>query len=101
VAVVLTLRSVARSAHLEPVALNLGDHDEEEHALLREHIVAYRLDGPLFFAAAHHFLLELSDVADVRVVILRMSRISTIDATGARVLADAIPRLERRRPGAS
>jgi sulfate permease, SulP family len=96
VAVVLALRSVARSAHLEPIALELRDHSEKEHALLREHIVAYRLDGPLFFAAAHHFLLALSDVTDVRVVILRMSRISTIDATGARVLADAITRLERR-----
>jgi len=29
-------------------------------------------------------------------MILRMSRISAIDATGARVLADAITRLERR-----
>ena len=95
-AAVLALRAVARSARLQPVALDLGDHREEEHALLREHIVAFRLDGPLFFAAAHHFLLELSDVADVRVVILRMSRISAIDATGARVLADAITRLERR-----
>jgi SulP family sulfate permease len=96
VAVALALRSVARSARLEPVALDLGDHSRAEHALLREHIVAYRLDGPLLFAAAHHFLLELSDITDVRVVILRMSRISAIDATGARVLADAITRLERR-----
>ena len=63
--------------------LDAGDHSAEEHALLAEHIVAYRLDGPLFFAAAHRFLLELSEVADVRVVILRMSRVPTIDATGA------------------
>jgi SulP family sulfate permease len=96
VAVVLALRTVARSARVHPVPLELGDHRSEEHALLREHIVAYRLDGPLFFAAAHHFLLELSDVADVRVVILRMSRISAIDATGAHLLDDAITRLERR-----
>ena len=73
-----------------------GDHSAEEHALLAEHIVAYRLDGPLFFAAAHRFLLELSEVADVRVVILRMSRVTTIDATGAHVLGDAITRLRRR-----
>src|SRR5690606_10412471 len=59
-------------------------------------IVAYRLDGPLFFAAAHRFLLELSEIADVRVVILRMSRVTTMDATGAQVLGDAIVRLERR-----
>ncbi len=96
VAVVLALRTVANDVRIEPVPLDLADHSRAEHTLLREHIVVYRLDGPLFFAAAHHFLLELSDVADVRVVILRMSRISAIDATGARVLADAITRLENR-----
>jgi SulP family sulfate permease len=95
VAVALALRSVARSARLEPVALDLGDHSQEEHALLREHIVAYRLDGPLFFAAAHHFLLALSDVADVRVVILRMSQLELVDATGARILSEIVTSLER------
>lgn len=96
VAVVVALRAVARSARLEQVPLDRGEHTEEEQALLAEHIVAYRLDGPLFFAAAHNFLLQLSDVADVRVVILRMSRVSTIDATGAQVLGDAIRRLQGR-----
>ncbi|WBC14418.1 SulP family inorganic anion transporter [Micromonospora sp. WMMA1998] len=96
VAVVLALRAVARSARLEQVPLDTGEHSAEEHALLAEHIVAYRLDGPLFFAAAHTFLLELAEVADVRVVILRMSRVSTIDATGAQVLGDAVARLRAR-----
>ncbi len=96
VAVVLALRAVAATATLDEVPLDAGDHSAEEHALLAEHIVAYRLDGPLVFAAAHRFLLELTDVAQVRVVILRMSRVSTIDATGARVLGDAIAHLERR-----
>jgi SulP family sulfate permease len=96
VAMVLALRAVARTARLQQVPLEAGDHTDEEHALLAEHIVAYRLDGPLFFAAAHTFLLQLSDIADVRVVILRMSRVSTIDATGAHVLGDAINRLQKR-----
>ncbi|WP_431936625.1 SulP family inorganic anion transporter [Micromonospora sp. RP3T] len=96
VAVVLALRAVARSARLEQVPLDAGEHSAEEYALLAEHIVAYRLDGPLFFAAAHTFLLELAEVADVRVVILRMSRVSTVDATGAQVLGDAIARLRGR-----
>ncbi|POM23561.1 C4-dicarboxylic acid transporter DauA [Actinomadura rubteroloni] len=95
-AVVLALRALARTARLQPVPLPAGDHTAEERSLLDEHIVAYRLDGPLFFAAAHRFLLELSQVADVRVVILRMSRITTLDATGAGVLGDAITRLEQR-----
>ena len=96
VAVILALRSVARSARLDQVPLETGDHTAEEHALLSEHIVAYRLDGPLFFAAAHRLLLELPDVADVKVVILRMSRVTTIDATGAQLLGDAIKKLEHR-----
>ncbi|GLX02488.1 SulP family inorganic anion transporter [Microtetraspora sp. NBRC 16547] len=120
VAIVLALRAVARSVRVERVPLEgedaavsgdaadhgaadhgaadhgAADHDAEERRLLGEHIVAYRFDGPLFFGAAHRFLLELSEVADVRVVILRMSRVSTIDATGAGVLGDVITRLERR-----
>ncbi|MEO6879622.1 MAG: STAS domain-containing protein, partial [Mycobacteriaceae bacterium] len=95
-AVVLALRAVARSAHLEQVPLDTADHSREERDLLGEHIVAYRLDGPLFFAAAHQVLLELPTIADVRVVILRMSRVSALDATGAHVLGDAITALERR-----
>ncbi|GAA2488653.1 MULTISPECIES: SulP family inorganic anion transporter [Actinomycetes] len=96
VAGALALRAVARQARLDRVPLDRGDHSAEEHALLAEHIVAYRLDGPLFFAGAHRFLLELTEVADVRVVILRMSRVSTIDATGALVLKDAVEKLRRR-----
>ncbi|GAA0375338.1 SulP family inorganic anion transporter [Microbispora corallina] len=96
VAIVLALRAVARSVRVEQVPLEAGDHGDEERQLLAEHIVAYRFDGPLFFGAAHRFLLELSEVADVRVVILRMSRVSTIDATGAGVLGDVISRLEGR-----
>jgi len=96
IAIVLALRSLSRSALLEQVPLDPGDHDGEEHDLLAEHIVAYRIDGPLFFAAAHRFLLELTEIATVKVVIIRLSRISTLDVTGARVLGDAITRLERR-----
>ncbi|MFF2013483.1 SulP family inorganic anion transporter [Streptomyces sp. NPDC058195] len=99
VAGALALRAVAGQARMDRVELRpelLGDHSEEEHALLAEHIVAYRIDGPLFFAGAHRFLLGLSEVADVRVVVLRMSRITTVDATGALVLKDAVQKLNRR-----
>ncbi|GAA3773181.1 SulP family inorganic anion transporter [Streptomyces coacervatus] len=96
VAGALALRAVAKQARFDQVPLDRGDHSAEEHALLAEHIVAYRIDGPLFFAAAHRFLLELTEVADVRAVILRMSRVSTMDATGALVLKDAVEKLQRR-----
>jgi SulP family sulfate permease len=96
VAGALALRAVARSVRIDEVPLETGDHSLEERALLAEHIVAYRLDGPLFFAAAHDFLLQLTDVADVRVVILRMSHVTTIDGTGVLVLRDAVEKLEHR-----
>lgn len=93
---IIALRAVARSSQVERVPLDESDHADEERSLLDDRIVAFRLDGALFFGAAHRFLLELSEVTDVAVVILRMSRLSTIDATGAIMLDDAIARLEKR-----
>ncbi|GAB2452002.1 SulP family inorganic anion transporter [Nocardioides hungaricus] len=94
----VAIRQTAQTARVEEMPLDgeAEDRTAEEQALLDDHVVAYRLEGPLFFAAAHDFLLELSDVSDVRVVILRMSHVTTLDATGAHVLADTVSRLEGR-----
>lgn len=92
----VALRRMAQSVTVEEEPLNGHDHVDEEHALLDEHIVAYRLDGPLFFGGAHLALLELSTVTDIRVVILRMSRVASLDATGAAVLRDTVRSLEHR-----
>ncbi|MER7668192.1 SulP family inorganic anion transporter [Kitasatospora sp. NPDC096128] len=96
----LALAAVARAARIEQVPLHEdlppADHHDEEQALLAEHIVAYRIDGPLLFAAAHRFLLELTASAEVKVAILRMSRVSAVDSSGATVLGDAITALQRR-----
>lgn len=101
VAGALALRQMAQEARLEEVPIGpvyAGSDGEvaEEQALLDEHIVAYRLDGPLFFVGAHQSLLELSELSDIRVVILRMSRVAALDATGAAVLRDTIRQLEHR-----
>ncbi len=90
VAGLYALRQVSQAARVDEMPLDAGDHSEEELALLSEHVVAYRLDGPLFFGAAHRFLLEVAEVSDVRVVILRLSRVQTLDATGATVLGETI-----------
>jgi MFS superfamily sulfate permease-like transporter len=98
----LALRQLARTAQLHELPLDQLDgsdgsgHSKEERALLDEHIVAYRFDGPLFFGGAHTALLELTEVSDVRVVILRLSHLTTLDRTGADVLADTIRGLGRR-----
>lgn len=101
VAGALALRQIAGASTLQAVPLGpvpgeRSQEEREEHALLDEHIVAYRLDGPLFFLGAHQSLLELSEISDIRVVILRMSRVATLDATGAAVLRDTIDQLEGR-----
>jgi SulP family sulfate permease len=99
VAAILALRKVAlsTSAIAEGVPTE-GDEitGDDEHALLSEHIVTYRLDGALFFGAAQRFLTELTAIADVRVVILRLPQLQVLDATGAQALGEIVTELERR-----
>ena len=92
------LRQVAGTARVEPMARGEWgqDHSSEEQALLDDHIVAYRLEGPLFFAGAHTALLSLTEVSDIRVVVLRMSHVTALDATAAAVLTDTVRDLEGR-----
>uniref|UniRef100_UPI00356A4D81 STAS domain-containing protein n=1 Tax=Actinotalea sp. TaxID=1872145 RepID=UPI00356A4D81 len=68
----------------------------EERSLLREHIAVYRIDGALFFADVRRFLDELAAVADVRVVVLRLSSVRVMDTSGANALAEIVADLRRR-----
>lgn len=91
----LALRAVANSTTFSQEAIGQLDVDDElEHALLHEHIVAYRLDGALFFGASQRFLLELAETSTVEVVILRLGRLRVLDSTGARALGDLITHLQ-------
>lgn len=96
VAAVLALRHVARSASVIREPLTVEVDSDDERALLHEHIVAYRLEGALFFGAAQGFLSQLVAVGDVRVVILRLPDLQVLDATGAQALGEIISDLERR-----
>ncbi len=96
VAAVLALRKVARAATLTETPLPREVDDADEHHLLRDHIVAYRIDGALFFGAAQRFLIDFTDVADVRVVILRLPDLQVLDATGAHALGEIVADLEHR-----
>lgn len=112
-AAVLALRNVARTANATPQAIPsvlpamfsrpsgmIDSHDEVdpsvEAELLSERIIAYRLDGALFFGAAQRFLTELTAVSDVRVVILRFPQLQVLDATGAQALGEIVAQLEHR-----
>ncbi len=92
---VLALGTLARTSQVvEDSDVTLGAAGE--YALLRRHVLVYRLDGPLFFAAATRFLAELTTVTDVRVVVLRLGNLAMLDATGARAVAEIVDQLDSR-----
>lgn len=64
-----------------------------------DRIALFRIEGSLFFGAAERILdqiLEHRDRRNIEVVILRLSQIQMIDATGANQLAELVSALERR-----
>jgi len=90
IAVFVVLSKLARTARLVEDESPFELADADEHALLRQRVLVYRLDGPLFFGAAARFLTELTAVTDVHVVVLRLGSLAMLDATGARALGDII-----------
>ena len=57
-------------------------------------IATYRLDGPLFFAVTHRLAHVAAEDEDVAAVVLRCSKVSAIDSSGALLLRDLIESLE-------
>ena len=91
--------AVAASFTLRRLAQSGGVHREELPLPVRsgdEHIALFRLDGALFFGAADRVLERVTSILDVSVVILRMSQLQVLDATGAKVITEMIHALERR-----
>ena len=90
VAAFFALRALARSS---------GVHREELPGPAQpgdERIALFRLEGALFFGAAERMLERVGDIRDVEVVIIRMSQLQILDATGAQVINELITALERR-----
>ncbi|GHH78038.1 SulP family inorganic anion transporter [Promicromonospora soli] len=93
VAAFFALRRLARasSVHREPLPGVAYEGDEN--------IALFRLDGAMFFGASDRILTEVTDASvreDVLVVILRLSQLGMVDATGARALAELVTSLEQR-----
>lgn len=61
-----------------------------------ERIAILRFDGPLSFTSADRVSAEVDAVRDVSVVIMRMSQLELVDATGAHMLGEITQTLERR-----
>ena len=80
----------ASSVHREPLPGVAHEGDE--------HIALFRLDGAMFFGASDRILGEVTDTSvreNVLVVILRLSQLRMVDATGARALAELVAALEQ------
>jgi len=75
-----------------------SDEDvEAEQRLLEKHVIAYRVDGPVFFGAAERFIDQLVKVdKGIKVVVLRLKRVPVMDATGVTALRAIHDRLSRR-----
>lgn len=61
-----------------------------------ERIGLFRIEGSLFFGAAERILEQIENYRGVEVVVLRLSQLQMIDATGAHQLAEVVNSLERR-----
>ncbi|MDY6998212.1 MAG: SulP family inorganic anion transporter [Actinomycetota bacterium] len=92
VAAVFALRGVARRSSVTreelPGPARPGD----------DGIAVLRLDGAMFFGAAERISNTITDAdhPDVKVVIIRMSQLGMLDATGAHTLAQIAGELESR-----
>jgi len=101
-AVVLVLTAVATVAVNLIVTIELGlavdgGGDAGTDSLLAdEHVLVYRIDGPLFFAMALRFLEEFAKASDARMVILRLADVQGLGASAAHTLGGIVDHLERR-----
>jgi len=90
VAGIFAIRSLARATGIQRETIDGVPAPGDER------IAVIRLDGPLFFAASDRVLDAVTSLDGVTVVILRMSQLELVDATGAHVLTEIVQQLERR-----
>lgn len=90
VAAFFALRALSRASgvHREEVAGEVQPGDER--------IAVFRIDGALFFGAVERIMERVAEHRGLDVVILRLSQLHLVDATGAHSLAELVTALEHR-----
>lgn len=59
------------------------------------HVFVYRIDAPLFFGAADTFVSTIKKHDVIKVLVLRLRRVTAMDATGAMALRSIVEHMER------
>ena len=79
---------------LKPLVSDVG---AAELDLLKGRVVAFRVEGPIFFGAAERFIDQLLKVDQgIEIVVLRLRRVPVLDATGVTALRAIHDRLGSR-----
>lgn len=90
VAAFFALRALSRASgvHREEISGQVQPGDER--------IAVFRIDGALFFGAVERIMERVVEHQGLDVVILRLSQLHLVDATGAHSLAELVSALEQR-----
>lgn len=98
IAGVLFIQRMIQTHTFEPINITASTPEDLEHDphLLQRRVLAYRVEGPLFFGVAGRFLENLTSLSSIDVVILRMRRVKTLDASAAHALEAILHELRSR-----
>ena len=89
VTVLFSLRALFMRGKVHRVALPGSAQPSDER------IALFRIEGALFFGVAEKIHEEVTTLPDVTVVIIQLSGVQFLDATGAQILAEIVTQLER------
>ncbi len=101
-AMVLFLRQMEEVTHVRLITEQSEDHATGSHSIrgkdIPPDVILYRIEGPLFFAAAEKLDMALrGSGGKPRAVIFRMRNVPAMDATGLHAFEVAIAKLQRDR----
>ena len=95
VAAIFALRNLSRATGVS-LERPFGEGGRGEEHPGDDSIAIVRFNGPLFFASSDRVFEKVMTLDGVLVVILRMSQLELVDASGAHILTEMVRALERR-----
>jgi SulP family sulfate permease len=87
----LFMKRMSENVNIESVSPDENEHLFDENLKIPENTILYEISGPLFFGAARHFEeLILFDLKEKKHLILQMSNVPFMDATGYKSFSETI-----------